>query len=164
MAAPSSLNCPAPSPVKEGACIMGDPWRGSTLASQPTLFAATQFSPAGQTLYLGRSASFTTMIRTSSVMARNSCLRSSAFTSAPGVMPEILPILLKRVSPSTIRRTAEPNQLPISSKETSLVSSTVSCSRPAGMCDEGLPTLSLLLDMGVIAKGQGFSHFGAMIS
>lgn len=53
MAAPSSLNCPAPSPVKEGACIMGDPRRGSTLASQPTLFAATQFSPAGQLLHSG---------------------------------------------------------------------------------------------------------------
>ena len=45
-AAPSSLNCLAPSPVKEGACMMGDPNLGSRLASQPTLLAATQFSPA----------------------------------------------------------------------------------------------------------------------
>ena len=44
--APSSLNLPAPSPVKDGACMTGDPRRGSWWASQPTLLAATQFSPA----------------------------------------------------------------------------------------------------------------------
>ena len=41
------------------------------------------------------------------------------------------------------------------------------CQNPGHLhrvCDEGLPTLPLLLDVGIIAERQSFSHFSAMIS
>ena len=84
-----------------------------------------------------RSASLTMITRTSVVMARNICCRSSAWTfaaaafAASGVSsaPCLLTLedtLLTLVSPSTMRRTAGPNRSSMDSKVTASVSSTVS--------------------------------------
>mmetsp|Transcript_7523 Transcript_7523/g.17191 ORF Transcript_7523/g.17191 Transcript_7523/m.17191 type:complete len:233 (-) Transcript_7523:619-1317(-) len=93
-----------------------------------------------------RSASLTMMIRKSSLIAMNICRRFSACSSI-GCPPTLGPTavallpacrapraslgsLLTLVSPSTIRRTVEPNKTSTWRKVRS-VSSTVSCSSPA---------------------------------
>uniref|UniRef100_A0A2P2MT83 GTP pyrophosphokinase n=1 Tax=Rhizophora mucronata TaxID=61149 RepID=A0A2P2MT83_RHIMU len=82
------------------------------------------------------SANLTIITRTSSVMARNICRRSSAFTSSTESVSFLyfnFPSLDTLVSPSTIRRTVGPNSSSILSKVTTSVSSTVSCNNPAAI-------------------------------
>ena len=92
-----------------------------------------------------RSASFTTMMRISPVMAISICRRFSACTSRPASLTSAawepcLESLLTFVSPSTMRRTSGPNCFSIMPNVTYSTSSTVSCSSPAMMLSESMPS------------------------
>mmetsp|Transcript_2298 Transcript_2298/g.5737 ORF Transcript_2298/g.5737 Transcript_2298/m.5737 type:complete len:229 (-) Transcript_2298:151-837(-) len=115
---------------------LNSPSRRASGAKTCSVSSAMRFCLCGGMLpsvrmLCSRSASFTTMMRTSSVIDSSSCCRSTAFTSTLAPPSVSLPILLNLVSPSTMRRAAKPKRASMPSNVMRSVSSTLSCSSPA---------------------------------